>query len=124
MMMSRLTEQEAGNRKSSHGVETAQPRYAHLGSKQPMASLNIVTHPLDEGRPRNNDSIQGVDTADGESTAARIPERFALVIRNKTGRAAMVRPSKQNRPSDQGQVRGRDGLWSFANNHRLTHHCK
>ncbi len=71
----------------------------HLGSKQAqaMASLKIVPHLLDEELPRNNGlkRLITVDTKDGESTVARIPEHFAFIIRNKTERAAMVRPSKQ-----------------------------
>ena len=42
--------------------ETAQSRYAHLGVKQDLTSLNIVPHPLDEELPRNNHSNQEVDS--------------------------------------------------------------
>ena len=75
---------------SIHCEETAQSRYAHLGIKQALTSLEIVPHPLDQELPRNNDSIQEVDT---QGPVVRIPERFAFIIRNGTARAAMARPS-------------------------------
>ena len=69
---------------SIHCEETAQSRYAHLGIKQALTSLEIVPHPLDEELLRNtgNDSIQEVDT---QGPVVRIPERFAFIIRNETG---------------------------------------
>ena len=59
-----------------------------------MAASHIVPHPLEE-LPRN-DSNQVSETTDQEATAARIPERLASIIRDKTERAAMARLSKQS----------------------------
>jgi hypothetical protein len=110
MMMNLLTEREAEH----HSMARRQlSRVTHIwGPNRLLASLNIA--PLDGELPIN-DSIPEVDTMDEESTVTRIPERFAL---NKTERAAMARPSKQ---SVQVIKDDHNGLWSFANNHQLTH---
>jgi hypothetical protein len=71
---------------SDHGAEVAQHSYVSLRL--------VLKQPLEE-LPRN-DSNQVRETTDQETTAARIPERFASVIRDKTERAAMARPSKQS----------------------------
>jgi hypothetical protein len=78
---------------SDHGAEIAQHSYTSLVLKQAMTASNIVPHPLEE--PPRNDSNNVSETIVQETTAARIPERFASIIRDKTERAAMARPSKQ-----------------------------
>jgi hypothetical protein len=77
--MNRLTEREAEH----HSMARRQlSRVTHIwGPNRLRASLNIA--PLDGELPIN-DSIPEVDTMDEESTVARIPKRFTLIIRNKT----------------------------------------
>jgi hypothetical protein len=90
---------KAEGRTSFYAGRSAQSLYAQLGSKQAMASLYIVPQQLKEEIPRDNYSIQEVETVDQDVPVpvVEIPECYAHLFRTKTELAAWL--DRQTNPS-------------------------
>jgi hypothetical protein len=113
---------KAEGRTSFYAGKSAQSLYAQLGIKQAMASLHVVPRPLDKKIPTDNNlnSVREVETRDQDLPVVSIPECYARLFRTKTEMAAMAGPSDQSIKVIKEVSVDVMGLWSFANNHRLS----